>query len=284
MAGTPEGAERDQLRRHYEIERELANRLRGASKAERRTLYSEVYEELLRRVELVGNREAQKAQVGLLLALLGPFVEGRSTFLEIGAGSCELSLELARTLDRVWAVDAVEPSLPREAVPEGFRFVPAGMVREIVPPASVDVALSCHFVEHLHPDDLQDHLGEVRDLLTGGGAYLVVTPNRIYGPHDISRTFSDRAEGLHLREYTHRDLARELRRAGFVDVGVVGRLGEPAKSGRLGPIGVLEGLLDGLPGRWRRAVISRAPRQAPFRPLEQVKLVGFKAGTSGGRP
>jgi len=284
MGGSTARTGQDRLRRHFEIERELARRLREASKADRGRLYAEVYEELQRRVELAGNRDAQRAQVGLLLELLGPFIEGRSRFLEIGAGSCDLSLELSRRLDTVWAVDAVDPGLAPESTPDGFRFVPAGEVRAVVSPASVDVAMSCHFVEHLHPEDLVDHLTEVFDLLAEGGAYVVVTPNRIYGPHDVSRGFSDRAEGLHLREYTHLDLARELRRAGFARVGVVGRLGERPKSGVLGVIGVVEWLIDGLPGRWRRAVLSKAPRKAPFRPLEQVKLVGFKADRNGRQP
>lgn len=284
MEGGSDTTGRDQLRRHFEIERELATRLREASREERGRLYAEVYDELRRRVDLPGNREAQRAQVGLLLELLGPFVEGRTSFLEIGAGSCDLSLELARVLDSVWAVDAVDPGLAPDSTPDGFRFVPADVVREVVPPASVDVALSCHFVEHLHPDDLLDHLTQVSELLVEGGAYVVVTPNRIYGPHDVSRGFSDRAEGLHLREYTHRGLARELRRAGFARVGAIGRLGERPKSGALGLIGSFERLVDGLPGSWRRAVVKRAPRQAPFRPLEQVKLVGFKAEGSGRQP
>ncbi len=69
-----EGTERDRLRRHFEIERELANRLRASSKEDRRTLYGEIYEELFRRVEMPGNAEAQRAQVGLLLELVSPFV------------------------------------------------------------------------------------------------------------------------------------------------------------------------------------------------------------------
>jgi len=283
MDGTADGNDRDRLRRHYEIERDLANRLRASSKEQRRTLYGEVYDELFRRVELSGNIEAQRAQVGLLLELIGPFVEGRSSFLEIGAGSCDLSLALAQRVERVWAVDAVDPALAPGSMPEGFCFVSADAVRDTVPRASVDVALSCHFVEHLHPDDLSDHLVEVLDLLVDGGAYLVVTPNRIYGPHDISRNFADRAQCLHLREYTHGDLAQELRRAGFGDVRVIGRLGEPPRSGGLGLIGVVERVVDGLPPRWRRALLAKAPRQAPFRPLEQVKLVGFKARCDGGR-
>src|SRR6266850_5985997 len=39
-----------QLREHYLIERELADRLRSAPRSERRVLYSQVYDELFRRV------------------------------------------------------------------------------------------------------------------------------------------------------------------------------------------------------------------------------------------
>jgi len=274
--------DRDRLRRHFEIERELADRLRRASKKERKTLYGELYDELFRRVEMPGNSEAQRAQVGLLLELVRPLIEGRRSFLEIGAGSCDLSLALAERLDRVWAVDAVDPGLSTESTPPSFHFVGAEALRESVPRGSVDVALSCHFVEHLHPDDLADHLGDMFNLLVDDGAYVVITPNRIYGPHDISRGFSDHAVGLHLCEYTHRDLALALRRAGFPDIRVFRRLGEPPRSGGA-LIGLVEQVVGALPGRWRRALVSLAPRQAPFRPLEQVKLVGFKAPMDAGR-
>jgi len=277
MGEGAEGADRDRLRRHFEIERELASRLRASSKDQRRTLYGEIYEELFRRVEMPGNSEAQRAQVGLLLELADPFLDERTSFLEIGAGSCDLSLALAERLEQVWAVDAVDPGLLSGSAPPGFRFVAAGDVRAVVPTAGINVALSCHFVEHLHPDDLNDHLVEVFDLLVDDGVYLVVTPNRIYGPHDISRGFSDRAEGLHLREYTHADLAHELRRAGFGEVRAIGRLGKKPRWGRLGAIGAFERVVEGLPGRWRRALLSRVSQRAPFRPLEQVKLAGFKA-------
>ncbi|HSL16918.1 MAG TPA: methyltransferase domain-containing protein [Methylomirabilota bacterium] len=281
MAGGADDRDLARRRRNFEAERELADRLRRAAPEHRRSLYPAVYEELFRRVEIPGYAEAQRAQVGLLLRLLEPFLGSGTRFLEIGAGSCDLSLVLAERLPRVWAVDAVPPQLPAGPAPGAFVFVRAERVRDEVPEAGVDLALSCHFVEHLHPDDLRGHLADVLALLAPGGRYVIVTPNRIYGPHDASRGFSDRASGLHLREWRHGDLARELRRAGFAEVRAVGRIGEAPRRIGLRAIALVEAVADTLPGSWRRAVLARAPRQAPFRPLEQVKLVAVKAGSSG---
>jgi len=276
MTVRPSDEELARLRRHFAIERELANRLRTASDECRPSLYVEVYKELFRRVEMPGNAQAQQAQVALLLQLVEPFLDDDSTFLEVGAGSCDLSIALAQQLPRVLAVDAVEPRIDLGLLPESFSFIPSMRLRGSIPPASVDVALSCHFVEHLHPHDLSGHLREVWDLLAEGGCYIIVTPNRIYGPHDISRHFSETAQGLHLCEYTHTDLVQHLLREGFSDVRVIRQVGEVPRSGGLFVIGLVERIVDALPGGWRRALTARAPRQAPFRPLEQVKLVGFK--------
>ena len=43
--GSPPGRDPEALRRHYEVERELADRLRGAAPDERRHLYGAVYDE-----------------------------------------------------------------------------------------------------------------------------------------------------------------------------------------------------------------------------------------------
>jgi hypothetical protein len=40
----------EELRQHYEIEKELATRLRNSSRGERAAMYTQVYDELFRRV------------------------------------------------------------------------------------------------------------------------------------------------------------------------------------------------------------------------------------------
>src|SRR5678815_3327881 len=49
-AAAPPNRTADQLWEHYQIEKQLAAKLRNASRTERRKLYSEAYDELFRRV------------------------------------------------------------------------------------------------------------------------------------------------------------------------------------------------------------------------------------------
>ena len=85
-----------------------------------------------------------------------------------------------------------------------------------VPPASVDLAFSDQVMEHLHPDDAGEQLRNIHRALKPGGVYLCVTPNRVYGPSDVSAFFEDEPRGFHLREYTLREIREVFRAAGFV--------------------------------------------------------------------
>ncbi len=87
----------EQVLEHYQIEKELAQKLRHASREERRGLYTEVYDELLKRVRhhplLHSRRTAQDIEntVNDQLARLGPYINPNTVFLEVGAGGCQLS-------------------------------------------------------------------------------------------------------------------------------------------------------------------------------------------------
>src|SRR4029453_13968831 len=113
-APAPPNRTPDQLWEHYQIEKQLAAKLRNASKTERRKLYSEAYDELFRRVphhlqlaRKVSSAERSKsvqAQLGLLQRFLTP----DTCFLEIGAGDCALSLHLAERVHQVYALEVSE--------------------------------------------------------------------------------------------------------------------------------------------------------------------------------
>jgi SAM-dependent methyltransferase len=273
------------LRRQYELEQELADRLRRAPKAERWRLYGPVYDEFFRRLpnqpQLAqkADPEARAALSDLQIRLLEPFLEGVETFLEIGSGDGSLVRRLAPLAPRVFAVEASETVVAGEEAPPNLRILRADSERIDLPGASVDLSFSCHFVEHLHPDDLADHLEEVLRVLRPGAPYVCVTPNRLLGPHDVSKHFSDVPRGLHLAEYGHRELGRALEAAGFRRVRVLRGVGRPPTIWPLLPYAVLERVLDGLPAAVRQRLLAgpMSRRSAsPFRALEQVKLAAWK--------
>jgi SAM-dependent methyltransferase len=276
------------LRRQYDLERELADRLRAAPRAERWRLYGPIYEEFFRRLpdqpQLAQKADpaARAALAQLQTQLLAPFLGGVGTFLEIGSGDGSLVRSLCSRLPRVFAVEASESVAAGDDRPPNLTVLRPASARIDLPDGAADLAFSSHFVEHLHPEDLPDHLAEVRRVLRPGAPYVCVTPNRLYGPHDVSRYFSDVPRGLHLAEYTHRELARALAAAGFAPVRALRGIGRPPRPWPLGPFALVEALAGALPPALRRRLLPRLlPGGAapPFRPLEQVKLVAWKERT-----
>jgi SAM-dependent methyltransferase len=273
-----------ELRAHYCVERELANRLRRASRAERRVLYSALYDELLRRVphhpmlNAVDRGHRQRA-VEHQLAFLNPFLAPDSIFMEIGPGDCALALRAAQNVTRVYAIDVSEQITRDVTPPRNFRLILSDGCSIPVPPGSVDVAFSDQLMEHLHPDDAKEQLRNIYDSLAPHGVYICVTPNRLYGPRDISAYFDDVATGFHLREYAARDLRDLLAAAGFREIhfyaGARGRF--VRCPGWL--VFAVERVLDALPHRLRRTLADRAPMRA----LLGVRVAAFKDGGRRGR-
>ena len=212
------------IEEHYRIEKELAQRLRCASRNERLHLYREVYEELFRRVPyhpmLTRKASAGERQqdVARHFRQLRPFLHKDTTFLEIGAGDCALSFAVAEFVKRVYAIDVSETITARNEWPRNFELILSDGIDVAVPSGTVNFAYSTQLMEHLHPDDAFEQLENIYRALVPGGMYLCITPNRLSGPRDISRSYDQTATCFHLKEYTVGELARIFRRVGFRDV------------------------------------------------------------------
>jgi SAM-dependent methyltransferase len=273
--------DRNALRRHFDIERELADRLRHATKSERVTLYRDVYNELFQRVPdhpqnvWKADAQEQEARAQRQLRLLGHFLTPSSTYLEIGAGDCHLAKRVAERSKFAYAVDVSDVIADDGRAVPNFRFLLSDGVQIDVPAGTVDVAYSNQLMEHLHPQDAEEQLRHIANALAPEGQYLCVTPHRYSGPHDISQFFSTRAEGFHLKEYTYRELRQLMLRSGFTSTtvwaGVKGRFFRLPQWIVLGT----ETLLGLLNARLRRAVT----RSWLFnRVFGNVTLVGHKTG------
>ncbi|MEM8994929.1 MAG: methyltransferase domain-containing protein [Acidobacteriota bacterium] len=262
----PDDIEPAELERRYALEKRLADRLRRASAAERPARYAEVYAEYALGVPAEAD---DPGSLALQARLLQPWLRSGMTLVEVGAGSGATARRLAGDGRRVIAVEAV--------IPDGaddVEWLRHDQVSEIEA-ASVDLAYSCHVLEHLHPDDLTGHFQDVLGWLRPGAPYVMVTPNRLLGPHDISGYFADEPLGFHLREYSHGDLHRAARRAGFTDTVALGRDGRPRPLWRRR---LAELVLEWAGAPVRRLIFDRigaVRRRRPLRPLEQVAMAAY---------
>jgi hypothetical protein len=109
-----------------------------------------------------------------------------------------------------------------------------------------------------------------------GGRYVCVTPNRLNGPHDISKYFDRVPAGFHLKEYTVTELARLMRATGFSDVASYGHVRGKTVKVPLRAVASLETVLQLLPHAVRLKIAS----SRPWRWLLGIRLVGRK-GTTG---
>ncbi len=258
------------LRNHFEIEKELADRLRNATAADRRGLYREVYNELFARVQdhpqntRKADPQRQLAATHWQWQLLSRFIGPKSAYLEIGAGDGHLAITVARRAQRAYAVDVSEIISSDSHPPKNFSWVITDGVKIPIPSQSVTVAYSNQLMEHLHPEDAAAQIAEIRRTLVPGGVYVCITPHRYSGPHDISKFFSDEACGFHLKEYTYRELDAVFKRSGFaftrVWTGLKGRFMRLPQSLVFG----LEAIIGLFPRRWQKKITQSAPLRPIF--------------------
>ncbi|MBM4275647.1 MAG: methyltransferase domain-containing protein [Deltaproteobacteria bacterium] len=211
----------EQIKAHYEIEKELAARLFHSPKEERLRLYSSLYNELFLRVphhpQLVrkDSPQAIRKAVAPQLGFLRRFLKDHFLFVELGPGDCSLSLEVAKSVKGVVGLEVSREIAGRPFFSPNFQLALFDGCNLPLSNRTVDIVYSNQVMEHLHPDDAVEQLQSIFAILKPGGLYVCLTPNRINGPHDISRYFDRIATGFHLHEYTNTELGNLLTRAGF---------------------------------------------------------------------
>ena len=268
----------DLIREHYEIEKSLASRLRGATREERRTLYTSLYDELFRRVphhpqlSRKADAVATAVEVSRKMKLVGRFLKRDSSYLEVGPGDCTFAFEVAKRVAKVTAVDVSAEIVRQRSCPKNFELVLSDGCTVPVAAGSVTVAYSNQLMEHLHPDDARAQLQSLYASLAPNGLYICITPNRHSGPHDVSQYFDQIATGFHLREYSYAELCDLLREVGFSRIkAYVGGKGLYLRFPLL-PLLWGEALLGVLPVAVRRWLA----RSAPGRAVLGVNVAAFK--------
>jgi|GEM_PF-5170885 SAM-dependent methyltransferase len=143
------------------------------------------------------------------------------TCLEIGAGTGALCKALAQRGFEVTGIDCVAWQ-EWQAIESGTagraRFQACALRSFECPPSSFDLCVLDNVLEHLAPGDYETAISRAFELLVPGGWAVVVMPNALTGPHDLTKYFlepGEPAQGAHLNERTLFGLSRDLWRAGF---------------------------------------------------------------------
>ena len=219
------GLSADILVRSFALEKAFHHDMRTeADPARRRVMYNELYTRVF---EIYGaefriNLEAEAGPKDAMVEMLRPELQGRA-ILDIGCGAGEFLLSCARKVEpsRLLGIDVFAKDM--DVGERHLRFRRADVIRFDLG-ERFDVVVTDNVMEHIAPQDVEDHLASIHNALEPGGLLMIFTPNRHFGPWDVTRILDDTyagnvpAQGSHLHEYTHAELAETLTHAGFVDL------------------------------------------------------------------
>lgn len=215
----------------YQKEKELATRLRNSTKEQRNTLYQQIYQEYFDtfpgEMERAGNPKRE-------LSVIKNFLKPGMAFLEIGSGTGELAKAVSKIPTTVTTLDltSTENTLNQSHVSRlTFNGITTRLKKN-----HFDIAYSNQVIEHIHPADIDAHFTMVRESLAVGGKYVVITPHRYAGPHDISRGFTRVASGLHLHEYLYSELFAKAKQHRFRVFAYYMRAGHAYRIPNIAPI------------------------------------------------
>ena len=204
-----------EVRRHLDLERALTRELLASSPETRWETFERCYSRLYAELPWLNAGEPTRHVLDDWPTLIGP--PPRRVY-EVGSGSGALARALAA---EGYGVVATEVTRERGAAREDDERLRWGAtdgvhLDQFAEAGSFDAVISDQVVEHLHPDDLREHLRGAFALLRPGGAYILRTPHAFVGPSDVSRVFGfNRPVGMHLKEYTYTDVAVAAAAAGF---------------------------------------------------------------------
>jgi SAM-dependent methyltransferase len=220
----PWNLSQEQLEQIFQLEIKLSDELRYATKEGRKMLYIECYERYFNALPfhpqllIKNNPESIKLKTDFQMKIIEKFINKATVFLEIGAGDCALSERVSNEVSKVFALDASKHITQNTDFPDNLEIIIADCTELPFIENSIDLAYSNQLVEHLHPEDFEEHLTSVYKVLKPNGKYICITPNRITGPNDISRFFTNKNVGFHLQEYTNIEIRKLLIKQGYSKV------------------------------------------------------------------
>jgi len=95
-------------------------------------------------------------------------------------------------------------------------YIKANILKDIIPIRNADLVVADQVLEHFHIEDVDGFISTCSRSTRSGGLVFIGTPNRIWGPHDISGTFRlPEPIGFHMKEYSGQEVIDVCRKHGL---------------------------------------------------------------------
>lgn len=223
------GISTDALVRIFVIEKAFHEKIMETESAgDRGRQYQELYTEVYRLKRDGAQSESQEITPRKYARLALTFcreLTGRS-ILDVGCGDGLFLDQVARLMPHgdLCGLDTSDVSLPQNHA--AIQFLQKDVVSFQLD-RQFDVVYSHQVLEHIAPADVPDHLRSVHAALKPRGKFIVILPNKYWGPQDITRivdnTFTGRvpAQGSHLNESSYAELEPQLEAFGFRNIRTV---------------------------------------------------------------
>mgnify|MGYP000049813416 CR=1 FL=1 len=208
------------LAQGYELEahyHEVLMKEKSASKRE--AVYSEFYSKLM---FIYGREKADTETYVTKIKYVNLFEKELSnkSVIDFGCGQGHMLQAIKKELgnDELMGVDVF--------IPKGLKYNTTIKFEEksIInyrTKNKFQIAISDNVIEHLVKDDAATHMASVYDSLEDNGKLILMMPNRLFGPSDVTRIIdfsqsgNTQALGGHVNESTYTEMIAELKRVGF---------------------------------------------------------------------
>jgi 2-polyprenyl-3-methyl-5-hydroxy-6-metoxy-1,4-benzoquinol methylase len=205
----------------FVIENKYHDLLLKEEKIERR---QELYSEFYQKVIPVYGRDSAPVPLNnpkdKYVQLFKKELEGK-TIIDYGCGQGYMLQSISKNLStkKLLGIDVVIPKELKNL--KNINFEEANLLT-YRPKESFDIALSDNVIEHLVLEDATLHLKNIYQSLNKGGKLILIIPNKLFGPSDITRIkdFSHSGKmlpkGGHVNETTYCETIELLESIGFV--------------------------------------------------------------------
>jgi ubiquinone/menaquinone biosynthesis C-methylase UbiE len=195
------------------LETRLSEELRRDPSADSfKTAYDELHSFFLKECH---QQELYSSELRWFSRMFLDLIGRQKRVLDIGTGNGKLAIALAQNQNQVVGIDISRVALEiavrklKETTRESRLNVSfqSGDARALdFADNTFDFAVSHDLIEHISEEDFLVHLREVARVLKAGGRYLFWTPSQLRGGSSL---------GLHLREYTIKDMIQVLHKTEF---------------------------------------------------------------------